>query len=414
VRHPVQHRRAHLHAAPRRPELARVDPNAPAVAQQLTIAAPPITAPPSIEPSPVPTLAATPAPVPTAQPATPQPTQPPTPDPTQRPTLAPTEAPAAAATAAATPVATERPTAAPTAAPTIAPTAQPTVAPTPLATPRPTHAPTAAPTAAPAAVPTAAATAVPTARPSARPTTAPTAEAAPAAIAETARPATARPATAAPVADLSAAPTSAATALDRGDKASAHATPLSEASSGAGGTHGASPAANPGFGHASPHPSAAPSGSLAYAPHAEKSPVPAAASGALSSLNARLNALIPTTNVTYSSKEYVNNLNLAIDQVKADYYKNAAPPQSVLDHALEIVHQNGLLGGPPSIVYIIKRQRIFGILICTGWKVEQPAGGGAPQGGYTFGPCGGDQVTPDGLPTLTPKTTAEPQAKSTP
>jgi hypothetical protein len=134
----------------------------------------------------------------------------------------------------------------------------------------------------------------------------------------------------------------------------------------------------------------------------------------LNSLNARLNALIPTTGVSYSSKQYVNDLHLAIDQAKTEYYKNAAPPQSVLDHALEIVHQRDMLGGPPAIVYILKRQRIFGIEICTGWKVEQPSGGGAPQGGYTFGPCGGDQVTPDGLPTLVPKATAEPQAKASP
>jgi hypothetical protein len=117
--------------------------------------------------------------------------------------------------------------------------------------------------------------------------------------------------------------------------------------------------------------------------------------------------MLPNGNVGYSDKQYVNDLGAAVQQAQADYYKKAAPPQSILDRALEIVRQNGTLLGPPSIVYILKRQRIFGILICTGWKIEQPSGGGEPQGGYTFGPCGGDEFVPTGgIPTLTPKSPA--------
>jgi len=124
--------------------------------------------------------------------------------------------------------------------------------------------------------------------------------------------------------------------------------------------------------------------------------------------------MLPTGAVAYGSKEYINDLRAATDQARSQYYQNAAPPQSVLDKALEIVRQAGTLLGPPSIVYILKRQRILGIEICTGWKVEQPSGGGPPQGGYTFGPCSGEQVTPDGgLPTLPPKKEL-PQAQSSP
>jgi hypothetical protein len=114
--------------------------------------------------------------------------------------------------------------------------------------------------------------------------------------------------------------------------------------------------------------------------------------------------MLPSGNVAYSDKQYVNDLGAAVAQAQADYFKRAAPPQSVLDKALEIIHQSGGIFGGPGIVYILKRQRIFGITICTGWKIEQPVGGGEPEGGYTFGPCSGDQFTPTaGVPTLTPK-----------
>jgi len=68
------------------------------------------------------------------------------------------------------------------------------------------------------------------------------------------------------------------------------------------------------------------------------------------------------------------------------------------------VRQHGTLLGPGAVVYVLKRAKIFGIDICTGWKIEQGLDGGPPQGGYTFGPCGGDEFTPQGgLPTLPPK-----------
>jgi hypothetical protein len=115
-------------------------------------------------------------------------------------------------------------------------------------------------------------------------------------------------------------------------------------------------------------------------------------------------------NVAYGSKQYVGDMQAAIEQAQEDYFKAAAPPPEVLAKALYIVRQRGSLVGPSSIVYILKRQRIFGIEICTGWKIEQESGGGAPQGGYTFGPCGGEQFTPaGGLPTLPPKPAESPQ-----
>jgi hypothetical protein len=118
--------------------------------------------------------------------------------------------------------------------------------------------------------------------------------------------------------------------------------------------------------------------------------------------------MLPGGDVAYGSKQFVGDMQAAIDRAQEDYYKAAAPPPNVLAKALYIIRQHGLLGGPASIVYVLKRQRIFGIEICTGWKIEQEPRGG-PVGGYTFGACGGDDYTPvGGLPTLPPKATPSP------
>jgi hypothetical protein len=104
----------------------------------------------------------------------------------------------------------------------------------------------------------------------------------------------------------------------------------------------------------------------------------------------------------------------ATQQAEAEYFKKAAPPPGILERALYVVRQRGTLLGPPAIVYVLKRQRIFGIEICSGWKIEQPSGGGPPVGGYTFGPCGGDTFTPaGGLPTLVPSTEPSPSPART-
>ncbi|MBD5606226.1 MAG: hypothetical protein IAI48_14240, partial [Candidatus Eremiobacteraeota bacterium] len=121
-------------------------------------------------------------------------------------------------------------------------------------------------------------------------------------------------------------------------------------------------------------------------------------------LNRRLNGLLPTSgNVAFSDKHYENpNLNDIISRAQADYYKAAAPPPSVLAKAIAVVKQRGVLLGPPAVLYILKRQRVLGFEICTGWYVTQTATG--PQGGYTVGTCKGEAVIPSGgLPTLPPR-----------
>ncbi|GAC1547725.1 MAG: hypothetical protein NVS3B16_20010 [Vulcanimicrobiaceae bacterium] len=109
--------------------------------------------------------------------------------------------------------------------------------------------------------------------------------------------------------------------------------------------------------------------------------------------------------VTYSTKHFTNPLDAAVDQVRAEYYAAAAPPPPVLARVIKVVRQRGtLLDHASSIVYILKRQRILGFEICTGWKVETPVPGARPQGGYTIGSCAGDEFTPPaGLPTPAPK-----------
>jgi len=146
----------------------------------------------------------------------------------------------------------------------------------------------------------------------------------------------------------------------------------------------------------------APPGATAYAPPSGSSTQPGS-SGALDRLNSRLNGLLPSGNpVTYSNKHYQNDLGAAVAQAEEEYYRAAAPPPAILAKAIDVVKQRGSLLGPPTIVYILKRQKILGIEICTGWQIESTASG--PQGGYTFGPCSGEAFTPaGGLPTLPPK-----------
>jgi len=139
-------------------------------------------------------------------------------------------------------------------------------------------------------------------------------------------------------------------------------------------------------------------------PNAASSPSSAGSSSSLDALNRRLNALLPTNgDVSYNSKHFENpDIGAAISQAEASYYEAAAPPPSVLAKAIKVVKQGGTLLGPSAIVYILKRQRIFGFELCTGWQIIQTPTG--PQGGYTVGPCSGETIVPSGgLPTLPPK-----------
>jgi len=122
-------------------------------------------------------------------------------------------------------------------------------------------------------------------------------------------------------------------------------------------------------------------------------------------LNARLNASLPAgIPVAYANREYTNDLTQALAEARQAYYQAAAPPQSVLDRALYVIRQGGnSLDGHGSILYVLKKQRFFGIEICTGWKVENDGAGAV--GGYTFGACSGEKITPPaGLPSLSPST----------
>ncbi len=143
-------------------------------------------------------------------------------------------------------------------------------------------------------------------------------------------------------------------------------------------------------------------------PNTASSPSSAGSSSSLDALNRRLNALLPTNgDVSYNSKHFENpDIGAAISQAEASYYEAAAPPPSVLAKAIKVVRQGsrqgGILTGPSAIVYILKRQRIFGLEVCTGWQILQTPYG--PQGGYTVGSCSGESIVPSGgLPTLPPK-----------
>jgi len=84
---------------------------------------------------------------------------------------------------------------------------------------------------------------------------------------------------------------------------------------------------------------------------------------------------LPTTgDVSHETKHFENpDLGAAISKAEASYYEAAAPPPSVLAKAIKVVRQGsrqgGILTGPSAIVYILKRQRIFGLEVCTGWQI---------------------------------------------
>jgi hypothetical protein len=294
----------------------------------------------------------------------------PTPPPSSPPTVMPPSTPAPA-----------------TPPPTVAPsTPQPTTPPTP----QQTAVATVAPTAPPATLP-------PTAVPTRAPTAGPVATHSP--IPQATAQSSAQP-TARAVAQVlgTAAPASSANPAAHATGASPTAGPA-RASSAPGATAQASPIAGPPA--SSGAPKAAPSDAVvASAPRSGPTPGPRPQSGDLAKLNGRLNGMLPNDRVAFANKQYVNELGAAVDQAKAENYKAAAPPPSVLAKAIAILRQGGSLLGQPTILYLLKRQRILGIEICTGWKIEQTPHG--PEGGYTFGACGGEEFQPSGLPTLPP------------
>jgi hypothetical protein len=151
------------------------------------------------------------------------------------------------------------------------------------------------------------------------------------------------------------------------------------------------------------------SASTAYVPAGSARQAGQGSNSALDKLNSRLNGLLPSGDpVAYSDKHYENDLGAAVAEAEEQYYKAAAPPPAVLAKVIDVVKQRGSLLGPPTILYILKRQRIFGIEICTGWQIEQTPTG--PQGGYTFGACSGEKFSPSGgLPAPPPKPRASPE-----
>ncbi len=379
-------------AAPRRPELTKIVPHGTPLPQRVAVIAP-LATPRPIEPSAAPTtIAATLPPAATPEPASPAPTLPPTPVATVLRTAAPS---------------TQAPAVVPTAAPTERPRVEPTVLPTATATAVPTARPTAIPTQAPTAGPTLASTAPPTKAPTAAPTQA-----------SRAKPATPEPASAlpAPAPPATAAPTAAAAGTANAKPgANANTAARATAAPGTGKAAGSlaggprrAESSSTGVGRVTGA-AAAPKGGATLATAGSRGaarahPVSPSAGRGLDALNSRLNASLPAGDVAYGSREYTNDLLQAISAAKEDYYKAAAPPVDVLARALYVVQQpGGLLGGArKSVLYVLSKRRILGFEICTGWKVENDGSGAI--GGYTFGPCGGEQFTPSGgLPTLAPK-----------
>ena len=136
----------------------------------------------------------------------------------------------------------------------------------------------------------------------------------------------------------------------------------------------------------------------AYAP-ASRPALPASAAAAL---NAKLRSMIPGGDITYENTQLVGDLRAAILRAEADYLGKLAPPPEVLRKAIAVVYGRRTGSSPDSVTYILAKHRILGFQICTGWRVvAHPIGGGPPEGGYVFGPCGGDTLDAPPWATIT-------------
>jgi hypothetical protein len=130
-------------------------------------------------------------------------------------------------------------------------------------------------------------------------------------------------------------------------------------------------------------------------------------------LNRRLGNLLPSGGqVTYTSKHYTNDLAGALEQVKDEYLKKAAPPKDILDKAIARVFRRRTMLQSDAVMYVLSRRSIFGFQICTGWLMElHPLGGGEPEGKYSIAPCASSDFEPSyasSLPTLPPKPAPKP------
>ncbi len=141
-----------------------------------------------------------------------------------------------------------------------------------------------------------------------------------------------------------------------------------------------------------------------------------AATGALGNLNRSLNALIPQNPIDYSKTHQGNDIRGAISRAEEAAYAVAAPPPDIVKKAWRILHLSGsVVGRPAGVFYITHRVKVFGKEFCDGWLISQPSPGAPPTGNiYTFGPCDGDEFSPQGgLPTL-PPTNHDPDASPRP
>lgn len=228
-------------------------------------------------------------------------------------------------------------------APTIAAVvAQASLAPQPTLRPPPTVAPTAKPAPASTLQPAIAAAAAPTTSPTARSTAAPSERATSEALAR---------AEARRIADTKAA-------------ADAEAADEAKAAADAAGANAADPSARTPIAPATP-------AILANRPLAAPTPGARSDGGSLDNPNSRLNASPPPgVPATYGTKRYTNDIKVAIEAAQAKYYAAAAPPPDGLAKVIKVVKQSGGLpdDGSPAVAYILKRRRILGIEICTGWK----------------------------------------------
>ena len=116
--------------------------------------------------------------------------------------------------------------------------------------------------------------------------------------------------------------------------------------------------------------------------------------------------MLPSGPVEYSHKHSGGaDVGAAAQRAQEDAYAAVRPPENVLARALFILKRGGsVLGRGTVIMYVVSKKRVLGLELCTGWRIEMPAGGGPPIASYTVDSCSGEVYEPSGgLPTLPPK-----------
>jgi len=102
-----------------------------------------------------------------------------------------------------------------------------------------------------------------------------------------------------------------------------------------------------------------------------------------------LKGLIPSGDVAYQQHQQLGDLSAAIAVAKSEYLHQIAPDPRILAHAIGVIY------GPHTVTYVLRKTRILGFDICVGWMVEaHPADRGPATSGFAIESCKSNTFAP--------------------